>query len=229
MASGVSFKMKMKGHREAMAKFARLDRKMKRSIADKALRAGAKVMAKAIKAAIPGSGKAARKAIGTKIKTYRSSSITVAITGERIESRARREKEQKSRWGGPHLHLIERGTAERFHTGERESRRAKRDLAGIATPETLQAVLESTGAFGRFGAEVRAAQDRSRGQITNRNRNISRRRARFILREIAKGRPTGRVRAKPFFVKTVKATTPASQAAQLAVMRRELDAAVRAA
>jgi hypothetical protein len=55
------------------------------------------------------------------------------------------------------------------------------------------------------------------------------RRAKAIRREIGKGRGTGRVKARPFFVRTVKATAPAMHAAQLAVLRRELEAAVSAA
>jgi hypothetical protein len=58
---------------------------------------------------------------------------------------------------------------------------------------------------------------------------MSRRRVQQIMRAIGKGRPTGRVVAKPFFVKAVKAAVPAAQAAQLAVLKRELEAAASAA
>src|SRR3990172_1158899 len=100
--------MQMRGHREAMAKFATMDRKMRRTIAAKALRAGAKITVKALRDASPHPRGPGAKAIGTKIKTYRGSQITVAITGERIG--AKRGKGAKSKWGGAHFHLIEYGT-----------------------------------------------------------------------------------------------------------------------
>ena len=75
------------------------------------MRAGAKIMVKAIRAVpvrttgpMEGRG-AAKKSIGVKIKTYRNSGVTVAIVGGRITEGSR-----------VHLHLREYGTVERFWT-----------------------------------------------------------------------------------------------------------------
>lgn len=211
MAEQVKFKMQLSGHREAMAKYATLDRKMRRVIAGKALRAGAKITVKALRDAAPKASRRGEKALGTKIKTYRNSQITVAITGERID-RSQKDKEQKSKWGGPHFHLIEYGTTERFRTGQKATKRTGMPV----------------GAFGEFGKEIRAAQDFTRGK-QRRGRSMTARRARKIMAAIGKGAPTGRVVAKPFFQRAVRSAVPRVQAAQLAVLKREVEAAATAA
>lgn len=230
------FTMKMIGHREAVAKLRNLDKKLRRNITGKVMRAGAKVMVRALRQAAPSPGRtgtgAAKKSIGSKFKTYRGSLVAVAITGERLRGRGRKAKGSLfGGFGAPHLHLIEEGTAERFHTGERESGRIARALGGRATPQTLQAAVESAGAFGRHAFKNGRLTDRGvlrRTQDAIRRGNVL---ARFskVARDIEGGRSTGRVTARPFFRRTVKATAPAMHAAQLAVLKRELEAAASAA
>lgn len=227
--SDVTFKMN--GHRELMTKLSSMDRKMRRTIATKAVRAGAKIMVSALRSAAPKRTGRGAKAIGTKIKTYRNSQVTAAITGERIERRRGPEKQTKSKWFGPHLHLIEYGTGERFHTGEKAARSAARKLGGLLTSKTLRDVLASTGVFGTVsivGRNLRGKIAFSRiireTQAKIKSGDLI---ARFskIGKAIHGGHPTGRVRANPFFLKAFRAAVPGVQAAQLAVLRREIEAA----
>lgn len=241
-------RFKHEGYRELRDRFIALDRKMRRTIATKAVRAGNAVMTAAIRSHVPVDSGAAKRAIGGKIKTYRNSNVTVGIVGERFESRRGKEKEKKARWGGPHLHLIEYGTAERFWTGEKRARQAaavytarfhlgKRDSGAF-----LRAQLAAAGSFGRqeavgwnfrrdaskqslvFSRNIRAAMGYSGMRSM-----LSRKRHRDILADVRSGRSTGRVVARPFFEKAFRRAVRYVQEAQTQVLREEINRAWRAA
>lgn len=201
-------KFKLEGGRELIDKLKRLDRKMRRSITNKAMRAGAKIMVKAIRAAVPvrttgpmeGRG-AAKKSIGVKIKTYRNSGVTVAIVGERITEGSR-----------VHLHLREYGTVERFWTKQTAAvfgNRAVRDAMLLFRVQKIgwKNISEQTE---KAAKKVKLA---------------SRLMASLIVSNVRRtGQPTGRVTPKPFFQKAAVAVFPAVLAAQRAVLERELAA-----
>ena len=202
MASDVKFKMT--GHKELIAKLNSMDRKMRRTISTKAVRAGAKVTVKALRAAAPkDSGKGA-KAIGSKVKTYRNNGVTVAISGERrtVVNRSK-EPKNKAKYGGPHFHLIEYGTGERFRTGMKAAKRSgNAELIRKAT--TLRNIQKKINKLGTLGLRV----------------------GKFTSERLGTG-ATGRVTAKPFFQRAWRSSVGAMQAAQVAVLRREIEAAAR--
>jgi hypothetical protein len=234
MARGdVTFKMT--GHKELMSRLSGMDRKMRRSIASKAIRAGQKIMVKALRDASPKASGRGAKAIGSKIKTYKGSQITVGITGERIGSQRGVKSEGKQKYPGAHFHLIEYGTGERFQTGEKAARDAARKLVGLLTPETLGDVLRSTGTFGQFSVAKLNRRGRIEFSRTIREAQARMKRGNIAVRlsavgrAIRRGRVTGRVRPRPFFKRAFQSAVGRVQAAQLAVLKREIEAAARAA
>ena len=135
--------------------------------------------------------------------------------------------------------MIEYGTGERFHTGEKAARTVAREGRDIHSPDLLARLIRSSGTFGkvesfkadrrgklRFSRNIRAVQAKlkSRNALT---RALAKRSK--VAKALRSGHPTGRVVAKPFFVRTFKATVGAVQTAQLAVLKREVEAAARAA
>ena len=197
-------KFKMTGQRELVDKLKTLDRKMRRSITGKALRAGAKITVRALRSAVPKDTGRGAKAIGTKVKTYRASLVGVAITGERVTKVARgKEKETKAKFGGPHFHLIEYGTGERFKTGLKSARKTG-NAELVIRAKRIANVQASINRLGSLGAPL----------------------GRFAAKVIGKSR-TGRVMAKPFFQKAWRSSIGAMQAAQVAVLKREIEALAR--
>lgn len=213
-------KFKQTGHRELVQKLRTLDRKMQRSISGKALRAEAKITVRALRAAAPRDTGAGARALGTKVKTYRGSMVTVAISGERSHGRRGKQKMPKAKYGGPHFHLIEQGTGERFHTGEKKTR----------------ATLIPTGAFGKHSVSRMNRHGRAQWSRTIRDvqskikkqQSLSRR-EQPIAADIQRGRRTGKVQARPFFKRAWQGSIAAGQAAKVAVLKRELESAARAA
>jgi hypothetical protein len=238
----MSAKFKMHGMQELKRKLASLDRKLQRSISGKVLRAGAKITVRALRADAPKASGRGSKAIGTKIKTYKGTRITAAISGERMTSRRGREKTSKSKWGGPHFHLIEYGTGKRFHTGEK----AAREFAAVTSARAkagkqdsaayVSAVLAKTGSFGRsnpakfsrnlnlrFATTLRDVQERvKKGQRLKRYQKA-------IAKDLRTGKSTGRVNARPFFKKAWERVRPAVLNEQARVLGREIEAAARVA
>lgn len=195
-------KFKLTGHRELVAKLRTMDRKMRRSIGTKAVRAGARVTARAIKAAAPVDTGAGRQAIGTKVKQYRQAMVVVAITGERKGKRRPSKKLPKASYGAPHLHLIEFGTGERFHTGERKRVEGSAFVThGRGTLRDVQSRIKKEQRLGRSAKAVAA--------------------------DLRRGKRTGRVTPRPFFRRAWQGSMRAMQSAQVAVLRREIEAAAR--
>lgn len=209
----MSARFKMSGMTELKRKLASLDRKLQRSITGKVLRAGAKITVRALRSDAPKATGRGAKAIGTKIKTYKGTRIVVAISGERMTSRRGREKTSKAKWGGPHFHLIEYGTGQRHHTGEKAARAAM--AGGDASLMTRHGV--------RFGKPIKDIQDRiKKGQRLNRP-------GRLVAESIRRGKSTGRVQAKPFFKKAWERVRPQVLTEQARVLGREIEAAARVA
>jgi hypothetical protein len=208
-------RMELHGAKELTARLRGLDKKVRRSIAGKALRAGAKIMVKALRSAAPvrKTGKAAgrgagKKSLGTKVKTYRNSGITVAISGER----------KTGEWV-PHFHLIEYGTQERYRTGQRQTARLGKPV----------------GAFGLFGSLVRKAQQRERlaagigmgatKRSLRESSGIDAKHAAQVMAAIRTGQRTGRVTPRPFFKKAFMSAVGAVQAKQMEVLKTGIEAA----
>lgn len=213
-------KFDMKGDKKLFSRLGGLDRKLKRKISAKVIRAGAKVQSKALRAAAPQDTGAAKRAIGTKVKTYRGSGVTVGITGERKTKRSKDGKETKAKFGGPHLHLIEYGTQERFQTGQKAGQRGvdaitKLTSLGYRTSETALQAAQREVATGKARSKVARAVAKGH------------RVGRATLADLRRGRRTGRVRPKPFFKRTVQATAGAARAAMIDVLKREIPAAAR--
>lgn len=213
---------KVHGEKQLFSRLNSLDRKTKRRIATKAIRAGAKIQVKALRSATPKDSGAARKAIGTKVKTYRNSGVTVGITGERYTKRTGDETQTKSKFGGPHLHLIEYGTKERFQTGQKA---AVKQLAALTAIGSLGHRVDG----GRVSdAKLAIATGKARSKVARRiakGTSVSR----AERADLRSGRRTGRVTPRPFFKRVVKATAAAARAALIAVLRREIPAEARTA
>ncbi len=239
----MSATFKLSGQRELVDKLKSMDRKIKRSIATKTVRAGARVTAAAIKAAAPVDTGAGRRAIGTKVKTYKNGGATVAIVGER-KGKRRSKKLPKAAYGAPHFHLIEQGTIERFHTGEKAARAfaavttARYRAGRFDSAKYVRASLASTGSFGRSNVAGWSTGKNKRLEFSRNLRDVQQRLSKgqtlrgihkAIAADYGKGKRTGRITAKPFFQKAWRGAIAATQAAQLVVLRREIEAAARGA
>lgn len=217
MASPVAFRMT--GHEQLVQRLRSLDGKARRSIHRKALTAGGKVMRQRLKSGIPRRTGAAARSLATKVKLYKSGLRGAAITGERQQGRKGREKRAKWKHGAPHLHLVEAGTQERFQTGQRAAERRLR---------AVEAVGDVFGGFdaarAKAGSDVALAKARSRvARALAGGRSVGR----GALRDLRRGRRTGRVRPRRFWRRLVTSAAPAVHAAQAAVLKREIEAAAR--
>lgn len=229
-------RFEMKGQRELLAKLRGMDRKMQRSIGGKVVRAGCKVIVTALKAAAPRDTGRGAKSIGTKFKTYRNGRVTVGISGERVQGRRDREKGKKSKWGAPHFHLIEYGTGERFHTGEKSARQTAKRLRPYQGERSIRRLLTATGTFGKHSApawnrkgQLRFARTLRDVQAKIKRGQRLRRSERAVAVDLARGRRTGRVQPHPFFERIWRSVVGRVQSVQAAVLRREIESAAKAA
>lgn len=221
-------KFQMTGQKELVERLKSLDWKVRRSISAKVLREGSKITVNAIRSAAPKKTGRGAKSLGTKIKSYRDSKVTVAISGERMGAK----RGGKGEFVGPHFHLIEFGTAERFHTGEKLARATARRLNPGQGGSWIKGILASTGSFGehsvvkwdrrgklKFSRIIRNVQ-----QAIRTGQALPRRQAKIAI-SISKGKRTGRVRPKPFFVKAWRSVIAAVSTAQANRLGREIEAA----
>lgn len=105
--------------------FGQLEKRVRSSIARKAVRAGAAPIVKALRRNVPVDTKTMRRNITQKVKAYRSGASTVAIIG------ARNKKDVKTgRNPAKYLHLAERGTAPHVIHGPISFRLPSGDLIG---------------------------------------------------------------------------------------------------
>lgn len=138
------------GDRELRDKLSRMTRRMRTSAQRKAVRAGSTPIVQAFRAAAPvGKTKRLRKAQTRKFKTYANTQTSIAVVGADYKI-------------GPHHHLIEAGTAERWRYSMKDKPgmgyTGKGPALGVfrsafeATKGVAKAALEST-----LRAEVDAA------------------------------------------------------------------------
>lgn len=98
----MNLQIKVTGDKELIRKMQGLSKRMATSIQRKAVRAGSTPMLKAFRAAAPvGETGRLRRAQTRKFKTYRNSGTSIAVVGADYSI-------------GPHAHLVERGTVDRY-------------------------------------------------------------------------------------------------------------------
>ena len=181
-------------------------------------------MRKAWKAGVPRDTGAARRAVTTKVRVLAAGMRGYAVTGERTRGRTR-SKRTKAAVMGPHLHLVERGTQERFHTGQRMAERRLRQLRAFqATPIRGFGRGNFAPAIQRTMSDIAIGKARSRlARAIAGGQSASP----AALADLRKGKATGRVRARPFLARIVAAAAPAVHRAQAEVLKREVEAAWR--
>lgn len=223
MAGPIAFRTT--GIRELRARLGYLDKKARRSIHAKVLRAGAARMRGGLKAGVPRDTGAARRAIVSKVRLKDSGRRGYAVTGERTKGRTR-SKKTKAAVGGPHLHLAESGTQQRFWTGQKRAEKRLRQLRalqaspvyGLGRGNYAPAIQGAMSAIAIGKARSRVARAIAGGESVGAR----------ALTDLRKGKSTGRVRPRRFWNRIVLGAALRVHATQAAVLKQELEAAWRA-
>ena len=101
----MSITVQLDGITATVGKLDRLDKKIRRTIIRKAVRAGGAPLVKAVRSNAPVDKKVLRKSVTQKVKAYSRTGVVMAIVG------AKRQKDAATgRNPANYLHLVERGT-----------------------------------------------------------------------------------------------------------------------